>query len=153
MRPVRVREVRAQDFDAWKVLWDGYNAFYGREGPTALPFATTQHTWQRFLDAYEPMHALVAEAEGGALLGIAHYLYRRSTIEIQPACYLQDIFTADFARGQGVGQALLAEVYDRARAAGCLGVYWQTHESNTTAQRLYDRVAERTGFIVYRTRF
>ncbi len=27
---------------------------------------------------------------------------------------------------------------------------WQTHETNATAMRLYDQVAERSGFVVYR---
>ena len=35
-------------------------------------------------------------------------------------------------------------------AAGAPRVYWQTHETNRTAMALYDRVAERSGFLVYR---
>lgn len=147
-----IRHVVAKDYEQWKPLWDAYNAFYGREGDKALPLVTTLVTWQRFLDAYEPMHALVAEADG-QLLGLAHYLYRRSTIEVQPACYLQDLFTMPAARGQGVGRALLEAVYARARAAGCMGVHWLTHEANAEAMRLYDKLAERTGFIVYRKTF
>ena len=69
---------------------------------------------------------------------------------IGPTCYLQDLFTAESARGQGVGRALIETVYERARAAGSQRVYWHTHETNRTAQALYDRVAERSGFIVYR---
>jgi len=29
-------------------------------------------------------------------------------------------------------------------------VYWQTHETNHTAMRLYDTVADKSGFVVYR---
>ncbi|PJC95302.1 GNAT family N-acetyltransferase, partial [Janthinobacterium sp. BJB1] len=29
-------------------------------------------------------------------------------------------------------------------------VYWQTHETNTTAMRLYDTIAQKSGFLVYR---
>jgi len=29
-------------------------------------------------------------------------------------------------------------------------VYWHTHETNAVAMRLYDRVAERSGFVMYR---
>jgi GNAT superfamily N-acetyltransferase len=95
------------------------------------------------------MHALVAES-GGALLGLAHYLFHRSTIQLGPSCYLQDLFTVSEARGRGVGRALVEAVYERARSAGCSRVYWQTHESNATAMALYDRLAERSGFVVYR---
>ena len=66
------------------------------------------------------------------------------------SCYLQDLFTEEAARGGGVGRALIEAVYERARAAGLKRVYWQTHETNATAMRLYDGVAERSGFVVYR---
>jgi GNAT superfamily N-acetyltransferase len=147
-----VRAVRREDFTAWQKLWDGYNAFYGRSGPTALPAEITQTTWSRFFDVYEPMHALVAES-GGDLLGLTHFLYHRSTIALGPVCYLQDLFTVEAARGRGVGRALIEAVYERAQAAGSSRVYWQTHETNTTAMRLYDRIAEKSGFLVYRHLF
>jgi GNAT superfamily N-acetyltransferase len=106
-------------------------------------------TWSRFFDAYEPMHALVAEGSGG-LLGLAHFLFHRSTIQIGPTCYLQDLLTAEQARGKGVARALINAVYEYAREAGSPRVYWHTHETNAVAMRLYDRVAERSGFVVYR---
>ncbi|OOG42148.1 GNAT family N-acetyltransferase [Rhodanobacter sp. C05] len=146
---VAIRSVRQEDFPAWKLLWDGYNAFYGRSGPTALPADITPMTWSRFFDAYEPVHALVAESEG-QLLGLAHFLYHRSTTQLGPSCYLQDLFTLDAARGKGIGRALIEEVCRRAREAGSPRVYWQTHETNATAMQLYDRVAEKSGFVVYR---
>lgn len=144
-----VRPVRSGDFAAWLPLWEGYNAFYGRFGPTALDPEVTRTSWARFFDAYEPVHALVAE-NGDTLLGLAHYLFHRSTISIAPACYLQDLFTSEAARGKGIGRALIEAVYARAREAGCARVYWQTHESNRVAMALYDRVAEKSGFLVYR---
>jgi GNAT superfamily N-acetyltransferase len=146
---VTVRSLARADHAAWLPLWEGYNAFYGRHGATALPAEISARTWSRFFDAYEPMHALVAEADG-QLLGLAHYLFHRSTIRIEPSCYMQDLFTVAAARGRGVGRALIEAVYERARAAGCSRVYWQTHESNATAMALYDRVAARSGFVVYR---
>jgi GNAT superfamily N-acetyltransferase len=144
-----VRAIARADQAAWRPLWDGYNAFYGRAGASALPEAVTETTWSRFFDADEPVHALVAEVDG-RVAGIAHYLFHRSTTAIGPNCYLQDLFTSEAARGRGVGRALIEAVVERARAAGAARVYWQTHETNAAAQRLYDRVAERSGFIVYR---
>jgi len=147
-----IRPVARQDYDQWLPLWDGYNAFYGRSGPTALSPEITRMTWQRFFDAYEPVHALVAESDG-RLLGLTHYLFHRSTTAIEPSCYLQDLFTAEGSRGNGVASALIYAVYERAKLAGSPRVYWLTHETNLTAQRLYDKVAERSGFIVYRKFF
>ena len=144
-----VRFVARADFAQWLPLWDGYNKFYGRSGPTLLPTEITETTWARFFDAYEPMRAMVAESEG-RLIGLVHYLYHRSTIMLGPTCYLQDLFTDEAARGKGVGKALINAVYEQAALAGAGRVYWQTHETNLTAMRLYDQVAERSGFVVYR---
>ena len=147
-RLLNIRDVQPSDFKSWSILWDGYNAFYERTGPTALAPEITQTTWARFFDAAEPVHALVAEQDG-ALLGLAHYLFHRSTILIGPNCYLQDLFTDETTRGKGVGRALIKAVQDEAGKIGVTNVYWMTHETNTTARRLYDRVARRTGFIEY----
>jgi len=147
-----VRPVARSDYEQWLPLWDGYNAFYGRSGPTALPLDVTRMTWARFFDAYEPVHALVAES-GDRLLGLTHYLFHRSTTAIAPVCYLQDLFTDAAARGKGVGQALIHEVYAQAKHAGASRVYWQTHQTNHTAQELYNKVAEHSGFVVYRKVF
>jgi GNAT superfamily N-acetyltransferase len=144
-----VRSARRDDFEAWQTLWDGYNAFYGRSGETALPREVTRTTWSRFFDSQERMHALVA-VEAGILLGLAHFLFHRSTIQLAPTCYLQDLFTSQSARGKGIGRALILTVYERAKAAGSARVYWQTHETNAVAMKLYDQVAERSGFLVYR---
>jgi GNAT superfamily N-acetyltransferase len=144
-----IRAADKNDFAQWKELWDGYNAFYGRKGATALPDTVTNMTWSRFFDGYEPMQALVAE-HSGQLLGLVHFLFHRTTISIESICYLQDLFTVEAARGKGVGRALIEEVYQRAKLAGCSRVYWHTHETNATAMRLYDKVAEKPGFLVYR---
>lgn len=150
--PLTIRPVAQSDFAAWSILWDGYNAFYGRQGATALPAEVTGTTWARFFDAAEPVHALVAETAGG-LVGLTHYLFHRSTIQVAPTCYMQDLFTSEAARGRGVGRALIEAVYRQAKLAGAPRVYWQTHETNAAAMRLYDQVAERSGFVVYRKLF
>ena len=145
---LNVRPIVRADFDAWRELWNGYNAFYGRSGPNALPDSIVETTWERFFDASEPMEALVAVANG-ALVGLVHIVFHRSMISPTSVCYLQDLFTDAAVRGQGVGRALIEAAYERAAAAGATRVYWQTHESNAPAIRLYDGVAERTGFVVY----
>ena len=95
------------------------------------------------------MHCLVAE-QGARLIGLTHYIFHRNTTMVGPTCYLQDLFTTAEARGKGVGRALIEAVYERAKQAGSPRVYWQTHETNSTAMLLYDKVAQRSGFVVYR---
>jgi GNAT superfamily N-acetyltransferase len=139
-----VRQLRPDDREQWQPLWDGYNAFYERPG---FPGEITQTTWDRLFDRDEPMFAAVAESDG-RLVGLVHYLFHRSTTMIADVCYLQDLFTAPSARGQGVATALIEHVYVEARNAGSTRVYWLTHEDNP-ARKLYDRVATLTPFRRY----
>jgi len=142
---IRTRPVAAHDEASWRALWAGYLAFY----QTDLPPDVTDLTWRRLLDAAEPVHCLVAEADG-AIWGIVNYVFHRATWTASSYCYLEDLFTAPEARGRGVGRALIEAVYAAAQAAGATRVYWLTHESNATARQLYDAVAENAGFIQYR---
>jgi GNAT superfamily N-acetyltransferase len=140
-----IRPIRPADRPRWAPLWKGYQVFYRID----LPAEVTELTWRRFFDGLEPVHALVAE-DGEALIGIVHYLFHRSTWMVGPNCYLQDLFTAEAARGRGVAGALIEAVCQTAAAAGASRVYWNTHETNDVARSLYDKVATRSGFIQYR---
>jgi GNAT superfamily N-acetyltransferase len=145
---LEIRPIEPTDRAAWEPLWNGYNAFYGREGATALAPEITEVLWQRLYDPAEPVFALVAVLDG-RLAGLAHFLFHRSTTRIEPVCYLQDLFTSAESRGRGVGRALIESVHAQARDAGAKRVYWQTRADNATARRLYDQVARHLGFIVY----
>jgi GNAT superfamily N-acetyltransferase len=143
-----IRPIAPTDMEQWRPLWDGYNAFYGRSGPTALAEEITAATWRRFFDGYEPINALVAELDG-RLVGLAHYIFHRNTTRLGPNCYLNDLFTDDTVRGQGIGKALIEAVSEQAKAGGSLGLWWLTHETNHTAMRLYDHVAVKSGMVQY----
>jgi GNAT superfamily N-acetyltransferase len=140
-----VRAIEARDRAGWEPLWKGYQTFY----KTEIPGATTDITFARFLDANEPVHAFVAES-AGRIVGIVHYIFHRSTWTPGPYCYLQDLFTIEEARGLGVGRALIEAVYVRAKEEGAPRVYWLTHESNSVAMALYDKIADKSGFVQYR---
>lgn len=142
---IEIRTVGHGDFNSWLPLWEGYQRFYNVE----IHEAITRETWARFLDPAEPMHAVIATVCGRAL-GFAHSIYHRSTWTTGDYCYLQDLFVEAGARGFGIGRALIDHVYADARRCGAPRVYWSTHETNHAAMELYDRVAERTGFIIYR---
>lgn len=143
-----IRPVGPGERAAWEPLWKGYLDFY----KTTVPREVYDTTWARLHDPAEPMGVLGAYADG-ALLGIVHYLYHRSCWTVGNYCYLQDLFVAEAARGKGLGRALIEAVYERARADGASRVYWLTHETNSTAQALYDKLADRPGFIQYRKLF
>ncbi|MBX3430694.1 MAG: GNAT family N-acetyltransferase [Hyphomonadaceae bacterium] len=141
-----IREAQQQDRPAWEALWAGYLEFYNSE----LPHAVTDATWSRFHDPAEPMQCLVAEDEDGGLLGFTNIVFHRGTWAIGDFCYLEDLFVAPTARNRGVARALIEAVYALADQYGAERVYWLTHESNTTARALYDKVAQNRGFIQYR---
>lgn len=139
-----IRPVRETDFERWLPLWRGYQAFYRAQ----IPDEATRATWNRFFDAQEPVHCVVAERKG-KLIGLAHYLFHRSTWLVGPACYLNDLFVDPSGRRSGVARKLLEAVYEAADAHGASKVYWLTHESNAAARLLYDQVARYGGFIQY----
>ncbi|MDX1370650.1 GNAT family N-acetyltransferase, partial [Pseudomonas sp.] len=138
--PIEIRPVSAADHAAWLPLWQGYLDFYQSE----LPATTSALTWQRFLDPVEPMHAALAWRDGQAL-GLVHWIFHRSCWTRGDYCYLQDLFVAEGRRGDGIGRRLIEHVYAEARAVGAARVHWLTHESNSNAMPLYDRIAERSG--------
>jgi len=143
-----IRPVNLDERADWERLWTGYLAFY----KTSVARETYDVTWARLHDPKEPMSLLGAYVDG-KLAGIVHYLFHRSCWTIGDYCYLQDLFVADGARKLGLGRALIEAVEQEARAAGASRVYWLTHESNTVARALYDKLAERPGFIQYRKAF
>ncbi len=141
-----IRPLQPSDRGAWEPLWAAYQRFY----EVLIPPETTDLTWGRFQDPAEDMFALGAFDDTGRLVGIVHAIFHRSTWLSKWTCYLQDLFVDDTQRGLGTGAALIDAVADLARKNGAGRLYWMTHETNATARRLYDRIAERSGFIQYR---
>jgi GNAT superfamily N-acetyltransferase len=139
---ITIGKLAAADRAVWEELFHGYIEFYERVEPAAM----YDRAWHAF-QADSRMHALGARLDG-RLVGLTHFLVHASTSG-PDVCYLQDLFTAREARGQGVGRALIAAVTEWARDQGCVRLYWNTQASNATARRLYDQVAENRGFIRY----
>jgi GNAT superfamily N-acetyltransferase len=145
MAEITIRPLGPENRADWEPLWAAYLSFYEAK----ISSTVTETTWARLNDPAEPMHALGAFLDGH-LVGIVHYLFHRSTWTTGGYCYLQDLFTDEAARGQGAGRALIEAVYERAQVAGASRVYWLTQEGNARARALYDKLADRSGFIQYR---
>jgi GNAT superfamily N-acetyltransferase len=140
-----IRPIGEDEREAWNPLWADYLAFY----KTTLTQEINDLAWTRFHDPDEPIFALGGYVDG-ELMGIAHYLFHRSTWATHRYCYLEDLYVADAARGKGLGRALIETVYGRAEAANASRVYWLTQSNNAQARALYDKVADNLGFIQYR---
>jgi GNAT superfamily N-acetyltransferase len=139
---IAIGKLEPSDRAAWEALFRAYIDFYQRTEPQEM----YDRAWDEF-QADTRLHALGARLDG-RLVGITHFFIHPSTSG-PDVCYLQDLFTAPDARGHGAARALIEAVADWARERGCGRVYWLTQESNTTARRLYDKVAENRGFIHY----
>jgi GNAT superfamily N-acetyltransferase len=131
-----------EDRPVWEELFRAYMDFYGRDEPQEM----YDRAWREF-EKDDTLHALGARLDG-QLIAIAHFLVHPGTSG-PDFCYLEDLFTAAASRGQGAASSLILAVKEWARTRGCGELYWQTHESNGTARRLYDEIAENRGFIVY----
>jgi len=142
---VRIRPAAAHDEAAWRAMWEGYCTFY----EVQIPPAITEVTWARILDPHSTIHGILAFDDRDAPLGFANYVVHPYTWSDRPACYLEDLFVASEARGQGVGHALITHLLDLGRTLGWGRLYWTTREDNATARRLYDRFCRPDGFIRY----
>ena len=138
-----IRAITADDRAAWTPVWTGYLTFY----ETVLPERVYDETWRRLLDPNEPVWGAFALGDAGTPVGLVHWLFHRTFWSIEDSCYLQDLYVSPEVRGGGHGRALIDHVADKARAAGASRLYWNTHETNATARKLYDAVAVRSGFI------
>ncbi len=143
--PATVRPLRGGDRAEWTRLWRLYLEFY----ETELPQAQYDLNWGRLFDPEEPVFGYLAEVSDRPV-GLVHIVMHRSFWMDGPSCYLQDLYADVKLRGVGVGRALIEHVYETARQAGVSRVHWLTHHTNETGRRLYDRVAEESGFIQYR---
>ena len=132
----------SDDWQQWKVLANGYKEFY--QTPTSdQEFETA---WKRLIEGDE-VSGLGAKIDG-ELVGIAHFLFH-TTVWAPRACYLQDLFTAPESRGHGVARGLIDAVAEQAKAVGAARYYWLTHQDNSTARALYDKVGRYRGFMRY----
>ncbi len=145
--PATIAPLLAADRADWAPLWRGYLDFYR----AAVDAATTEVTFARLTGGGEPMGGFLARGPDGAAIGLAHWIVHRSCWTVGDYCYLQDLYVDASRRGGGIGRRLIVAVVAKARTFGCSRVHWLTHESNHQAMRLYDQVAERSGFVQYRT--
>jgi len=148
---VQIVAAEKGDWANWLPLWQDYLTFYKQ----SLSDDITRLTFERALDDGVPLYLLLAKSESIApseneILGFSFFVLHPSTWARSGYCYLEDLFVADAARGQGVGRNLIEAVAASAKTLGAERLYWVTDASNTKAQSLYATLAEKTDFIQYR---
>lgn len=142
---ISIQPLNNDNFDDWLTLWNAYLTFY----KTSLPLEVTNKTWRKLLDDNTPIYGFGAY-QNDKLIGIVHIVIHPNTWNDTEVCYLEDLYVAESVRGTGAGRALIEHVYDFADSKNCNRIYWTTQESNTTARKLYDKVANLTDMVQYR---
>jgi GNAT superfamily N-acetyltransferase len=142
----KIRQPLDSDRAQWDPLWQGYLAFY----KSSLTDAVTDLLWQRILDPDNEIQCRVAENSNTQLVGLVHFFPHANTWFANPVCYLNDLFVNPDIRGGGVGRMLIDAVVDEAARQGWSEIYWLTHNKNSVARGLYDKVTGGSaGFVNY----
>ena len=140
---ITIRPITLSDKARWLELFREYVIFY----KSKVSDEQFELTWQRIHSDFN-MYGLTAELDG-QIVGLAHYIFRPSTWEVEDFCYLEDLFVDPKVRSTGVGRALISELEKIATAKGSKRLYWTTAPDNEVARKLYDKVAI-TDFVQYR---
>jgi ribosomal protein S18 acetylase RimI-like enzyme len=83
---------------------------------------------------------LIAREGEGTAVGFATVYWTFSTHRTGRLGVMNDLFVAQAARGQRVGERLIDACLGRCRARGALALEWETALDNEPAQALYDRI-------------
>lgn len=142
---ILIRPIKQQDKSRWLELFKAYIEFYKSQ----LSDAQYELTWQRINSDFN-MHGLLAEVDGH-IVGLAHYIFRPDTWEIEDFCYLEDLYVDPKARKVGIGRALIKAVEEIAVAKGSKRLYWTTAPDNSVARSLYEKLAvsDRVQYKIY----
>lgn len=142
---ILIRPIKQQDKSRWLELFKAYIEFY----KSKLSDAQYELTWQRINSDFN-MHGLLAEVDGH-IVGLAHYIFRPDTWEIEDFCYLEDLYVDPQARKVGIGRALIKAVEEIAVAKGSKRLYWTTAPDNSVARSLYEKLAvsDRVQYKIY----
>ena len=146
VREVRIEPLSAERRAAWEALYGAYADFYR---VPRLAGGKLEALWEWLTDPADAMRGLIAAGEGGEVLGLAHFCAQRNPLRAGRLMYLHDLYVSPEARGLGIGGKLVGAVAEIARTEGCFRVRWATRADNARARKLYDRLAERTDWVIY----
>jgi ribosomal protein S18 acetylase RimI-like enzyme len=139
-----IRKLERKDKENWIKLYNGYADFYKVPMNTGILDAL----WGWIHDETHDVNAICFELEG-KIIGIAHYRTMPRPIKGQYIGFLDDLFVEPDFRGQKIAQKLISHLKSLSKANNWDGIRWITHSSNENAKKLYDKIANNTGFELY----
>ena len=142
MNRIILRPFQFDDFSKWLPLWDGNNLGQRDE-------AVTTETWSRLCDSDNTQVNGIAAEMNGEILGIAHYILHPTTGQINPVCYMQDVYVDPAHRRKGIGKRLVNEITKIGNQEKWARMYWLTQVGNNEAKAMYENFGIKLDFTFY----
>jgi ribosomal protein S18 acetylase RimI-like enzyme len=139
-----IRKLERKDKENWIKLYCGYAKFY----KVSMNNEILNTLWNWIHDENHVVNGISYELEG-KIVAIAHYRTMPRPIKGQYICFLDDLFVEPDFRGQKIAQKLISYLKSLSKANNWDGIRWITHSSNKNAKKLYDKIANNTGFELY----
>ena len=139
-----IRKLEQKDKENWEKLYFGYAKFY--KAPMNSSILNTLWGWIQ--DENHIVKGICFELEG-KIVGIAHYRTMPRPIKGEYIGFLDDLYVEPNFRGQKIAQKLIIHLKSLSKANNWNGIRWITHSSNENAKKLYDKIANNTGFELY----
>ena len=139
-----IRKLEKKDKENWAKLYNGYADFY----KVSMNKGILDVLWSWIHDEGHIVNGICFELKG-KIVGIAHYRAMPRPIKGLYVGFLDDLFVEPKFRGQKIAQELISHLKALSKANNWSGIRWITHSSNEKAKKLYDKIANNTGFELY----
>ena len=139
-----IRKLEKKDKGNWAKLYNSYADFYKVSMNTGI----LDVLWNWIHDENHIVNGICYELEGN-IVGIAHYRTMPRPIKGEYIGFLDDLFVEPEFRGLQIAKKLIDYLKSLSKANNWNGVRWITHSSNENAKKLYDKIANNTGFELY----
>ena len=139
-----IRKLERKDKENWIKLYCGYAKFY----KVPMNQVILDTLWEWIHNETHDVSAICFELEG-KIVGITHYRTMPRPIKGQYIGFLDDLFVEPEFRGQKIAQKLINHLKSLSKVNNWGGIRWITHSSNENAKKLYDKIANNTGFELY----
>ena len=139
-----IRKLDHKDKENWVKLYNAYANFY--KVPMNARILDT--LWDWINDESHIVKGICFELNS-KIVGIAHYRTMPRPIKGQYIGFLDDLFVDPEFRNQKIAQKLINHLKSLSKSNNWDGIRWITHSSNENAKKLYDKIANNTGFELY----
>ena len=139
-----IRKLEKRDKENWAKLYSNYADFY----KISINSRALDTLWGWIHNERHDVNGLCFELKG-EIVAIAHYRTMPRPIKGQYIGFLDDLFVEPDFRGQKIAQKLITHLKSLSKANNWNGIRWITHSSNENAKKLYNKIANNTGFELY----